>query len=88
MGFASFYPSYAYCIGSDDPLTFATNLRQEYQFVHDALVLAGCSEAEASKWLDEVRETGLNYRFTVKREPDSRINSLCNLDKLTIASPP
>lgn len=81
-------PPVSICIGSDNPLTFATNLCQEYQFVHDALVLAGCSEAEAGKWLDEVRETGLNYRFTVKREPGFRINSLYNTDELTIASPP
>jgi len=91
-------PLVSICIGSDDPLTFATDLRQEYQFVHDALVMADCSEAEASQWLDEVRKTGLNYRFTVKRElgftlpktafEPERINSLYNLEKSTVFSPP
>ena len=53
------------CIGSDDPLTFATDLRAEYQLVHDTLVLAGRSEAEAGEWIDAARKTGLDYRFTV-----------------------
>jgi hypothetical protein len=93
-------PPVSICIGSDDPLTFATNLRQEYQFVHDALVLAGCSEAEASQWLDEVRETGLDYRFTLDRNkkpnfilPENlfqtrRINPLFNFGRSFVRLPP
>ena len=60
-------PPVSVCIGSDDPLTFATKLPQEYQLLHDALVLAGLSEAEAACWLDETRETGLRNRFTLPR---------------------
>ena len=58
-------PPLAVCIGSDDPLTFATDLRAEYQLIHDTLVLAGRSEAEAGEWTDAARKTGLGYRFTV-----------------------
>ena len=58
-------PPVSVCIGSDDPLTFATDLRAEYQLVHDTLVLAGRSEAEAGEWIDAARKTGLDYRFTV-----------------------
>ncbi|MGH8628061.1 MAG: hypothetical protein ACREYC_23280, partial [Gammaproteobacteria bacterium] len=60
-------PPVSICIGSDDPLTFATNLPEEYQWLLDALMLAGCSEEQARKWLDRVRETGLENRFTVRR---------------------
>jgi hypothetical protein len=48
-------------------LTFATNLPEEYQLLLDALMLAGCSEEQARHWLDRVRETGLENRFTVRR---------------------
>jgi hypothetical protein len=47
-------------------LTFATNLPEEYQLLLDALMLAGCSEGQARHWLDRVRETGLENRFTVR----------------------
>ena len=60
-------PPVSICIGSDDPLTFATNLPEEYQWLLDALVLAGCSGEQARQWLDRVRETGLENRFTVRR---------------------
>lgn len=60
-------PPVSICIGSDNPLTFATNLPEEYQLLLDALVLAGCSEEQARQWLNRVRETGLENRFTVPR---------------------
>jgi hypothetical protein len=53
------------CLGSDDPLNFATTLPEEFQFVLDAAVLAGLSHDDAQEWLDEVRQTGLDARFTV-----------------------
>jgi adenosine deaminase len=55
------------CIGSDDPITFGTDLRQEYQFVHDALMLAGLSDEQARSWLDRTRASGLEARFTLPR---------------------
>lgn len=53
------------CIGSDDPLLFTSDLRQEYQKVHDALILAGLSEQEVDNWINKVRKNGLNSRFTL-----------------------
>ena len=55
----------AVCIGSDDPITFATRNREEYQLVYDTLTLAGLSDMEARQWLQEVREAGLESRFTL-----------------------
>lgn len=60
-------PPVVIAIGSDDPLTFATNLRQEYQLVYDALLLDGCSAEEAEAWVEGVRKASLNARFTIPR---------------------
>jgi hypothetical protein len=53
------------CIGSDDPLTFATTLPHEYQLLFDALILMGRSHEEAMKWIDEARDAGMQSRFTL-----------------------
>lgn len=53
------------CIGSDDPLTFATTLPHEYQLLFDALILMGRSHEEAIKWIDEARDAGMQSRFTL-----------------------
>jgi hypothetical protein len=55
------------CIGSDDPLTFATTLPDEYQLLLDTLVLGGLSVDEAREWINDVRRIGLETRFTVPR---------------------
>jgi adenosine deaminase len=60
-------PPVAVCFGSDDPITFATAIREEYQLVSDALMAAGLSEQEARHWLDQARRNGLEARFTVWR---------------------
>jgi hypothetical protein len=53
------------CIGSDDPLTFATTLPHEYQLLFDALILMGHSHDEAMKWLNATRDAGMQSRFTL-----------------------
>ena len=55
------------CIGSDDPLTFATNLPHEYQLLFDRMVQAGQSHEVALDWLDKAREAGMRGRFTLPR---------------------
>ena len=60
-------PPLSVCIGSDDPLTFATNLPHEYQQLFDAMVLAGKSHEVALGWLDKSRESGMRGRFTLPR---------------------
>jgi len=59
-------PPVSICIGSDDPLTFATSLPEEYQFVFDSLLIAGLSDEEALRWVDRVRQCGLEHRFTLQ----------------------
>lgn len=52
------------CIGSDDPVTFATDTRFEYQLVYDTLLLSGVSDFEARSWIEDARSVGMNNRFT------------------------
>jgi len=62
-------PPLSVCVGSDDPLTFATTLRHEYQLLFDTIVLDGGSHEDAIGWLDDVRDAGLRARFTLPRRP-------------------
>jgi hypothetical protein len=58
-------PPVSVCIGSDDPVVFGSNLRQEYQILLDAMTLAGLSDEEARQWLDRTRASGMETRFTL-----------------------
>lgn len=60
-------PPLPICVGSDDPVTFATTLPQEYQLLYDALVQDGATAVQAQHWLDHVRRTGMQRRFTLRR---------------------
>ena len=53
------------CIGSDDPLTFATTLPHEYQLLFDSLILSGHSHDVALNWLNATRAAGMQSRFTL-----------------------
>jgi hypothetical protein len=77
-------PPVSVCIGSDDPLTFATSLRVEYQFLHDALTLAGLAEEEARSWLEGARACGLENRFTVPRACKWPIEKLRNAEDTVV----
>lgn len=48
-------PPVAICIGSDDPLTFATDLRREYALIYESLIDGGLSAKEAWEYVDRVR---------------------------------
>src|SRR5207245_1047567 len=61
-------PPVAICFGSDDPVTFATDIRQEYQLIYDSLLSAGLGEQEVRNWIDRVRRNGLDSRFTLRLE--------------------
>jgi len=53
------------CVGSDDPLTFNTHIKNEFQLVYDAMIMQGISDTEAMVRLNELREAGLSSRFTL-----------------------
>ena len=69
-------PPVSVCIGSDDPLTFATTLPHEYQLLFDAIVRSGESHEVALNWLDAARETGMRARFTLPRSITRRPTKL------------
>ncbi len=79
-------PSVSVCIGSDDPITFGTDLRQEYQFLHDALTLAGFSDEAARHWLNRTRASGLETRFTVPRTDGLNLDSFRDLARPVVPS--
>lgn len=76
------------CIGSDDPLTFATRLPEEYQHLHDALLLAGYSEDEARAWIEAARRAGLDSRFTLRSMPALKIEPWLSRSGPAVAPPP
>ena len=65
-------PPLSVCIGSDDPLTFATTLPHEYQLLFDTIVLSGRSHEEALDWLEHARTAGMRARFTLPRHVTRR----------------
>lgn len=76
-------PPVSICIGSDDPLTFATNLRREYALLYESLVDGGLSASQAGDWLEKIRAMGWNSRFTLKlKEP----RELSQEDRLDVGS--
>ena len=70
-----FGPTLRICVGSDDPLPFATTLPEEYQFLYDSLILAGKSHPEARTWLDDIRRLSWESRFTVVAERDREVEA-------------
>ena len=73
-------PPVSLCIGSDDPVIFGSDLRQEYQLLSDAMTLAGLSDEEARQWIDRTRASGLESRFTLPNRT-GRFLDLYNLDE-------
>lgn len=63
-------PPVRIAIGSDDPITFATALPQEYRLLQNVLHQMQINGQEAQNWLDQVRENGLNARFTLPVQPE------------------
>lgn len=74
------------CIGTDNPITFATTLPHEYQLLFDAIVVGEKTHEVAVKWIDEVREAGMRTRFTLasdvtKLSQDLRPTNLQSIER-------
>jgi len=72
------------CIGSDDPITFATRLPEEYQLLADAMTEAGLAMHQVDAWLERARAAGMNTRFTVPRSPVASLTSPMRLQRLPL----
>jgi hypothetical protein len=75
----------AVCIGTDDPITFMSSTRQEYQLVYDTLTMAGLSDNAARAWIDECRRAGLESRFTLGAGVDLRHDTIWELMDVDIS---
>lgn len=58
-------PRLAVSLNTDDPLTFATNLAHEYEYMFASLLRANIPSEEALAWINSVRECGMRSRFTI-----------------------
>jgi hypothetical protein len=76
-GIVSDAPGVRVCIGSDDPITFATSLPEEYQLLADALNGAGIAGPDVDAWLEAARDCGLTTKFTVPRLPGQLDRPIC-----------
>lgn len=81
-------PAVRVTLGSDDPSTFAARLRSDYQHLLDAASRLCDSEHEAELWLDTLRATGLDVRFTVERRELLSPGSVPPLPPLDVPPPP
>lgn len=64
-------PPVAIALGSDDPLTFSTQLLREYALLHQAARSAGYAERTVQDWLESIRRTGMDARFTWAWRPNA-----------------
>lgn len=71
-------PSIAIALGSDDPLTFSTQLLREYTLLHQAACAAGYPEKAVYDWLESIRHISMDARFTRAWRPNAieKIESL------------
>ena len=58
-------PPVAIALGSDDPVTFNTRLVREYTLLHETARAAGYPERVVQEWLELIRRTGMDARFTL-----------------------
>ena len=60
-------------INSDDPITFATSLPDEYAHLYFALLRGGLSARDALSVIETLRENGWRSRFTLPASADARV---------------
>jgi hypothetical protein len=65
-------PPVAIALGSDDPLTFSTELLREYTLLYQAACAAGYPERAVHEWLESIRRTGMDARFTLSWRPSAQ----------------
>lgn len=64
-------PPVPIALGSDDPIIFSTRLLREYTLLHQTACAAGYPERVVQDWLEGIRSTGMDARFTTVWNPTS-----------------
>lgn len=62
-------PRLSVSLNTDDPISFATRLTDEYAYAYHALARDGITDTVAVAWLDNIRDMGWRSRIT---RPESR----------------
>ena len=62
-------PPVPVAIGSDDPIVFCTSLLHEYELMEMTARAAGYPEMTVSNWLERLRQTAFDSRFTLSWRP-------------------
>lgn len=57
-------------INTDDPITFASSIGDEFAYLYGALLRRGIGSQQALAWLDQRREDGWRSRFTIAASAD------------------
>lgn len=60
-------------VNTDNPVTFATCLADEFAYIHHALLHLGVSSQDALAWIHRAREAGWRSRFTLAASADADI---------------
>ena len=58
------------CVNSDDPAVFNTNVSNELAYIYYGLMEQGAGKEEAMKWIDKLRENGIQSSFIQILERD------------------
>ena len=69
------------CVNSDDPAVFNTNVSNELAYIYYGMLEHGVSREAALRWIDQIRENGINSSFIHHQESDEMI--MRNLKQLT-----
>lgn len=68
-------------LNTDDPVSFATSLADEYAYVYGALLERGAAAEPSLAWLSARRRDGFRSRFTVRESADDRwLDALAGLE--------
>lgn len=71
-------------IGSDDPIIFSTHLLREYALLYETARSAGYSDRVVQAWLETIRATGMDARFTLPWRPTAQERLTSLIDELGV----
>lgn len=61
------------CVNSDDPAVFNTSVSNELAYIYYGMIEHNVSREMALRWIDQIRENGINSSFIHRQESDEVI---------------
>ncbi len=72
-------------INSDDPIVFSTFVENEIAYIYYSLLNAGCKREDALKWIDKIRQHGVNSSFVKNNKTYNEMqHDFDEINKITI----